>query len=522
MPTPDRTPLAARRALIHPLWLGALALLAINDHMLKGSGHLPGWLTGKLSDFAGLVVAPALLAALLRLSSRRALVAAHAATGLVFAAIKISPAAARAFEALTALTPFPWSITVDPTDLLALPALAVAFRVLVPAMARPLPERPVAYRIAAIGGSLACAATTQYSEPPPCPDDACGGIPTESASLVLGNTTDAQRLVRVRPLKESVQTECAAVLADPEHNLSRELFGPAETWLLEPGRALPLQNKACDAYLVDADGMAPTLLAWSATEFPSQLLSTSTNAADPGRMITMALDENGKLALDPHPAVFPAPPLEPELPSAQCATPEAGVGVDWSEPLSGPHTITSVTSSPDGCHALMLGAEAYYVCVPEAAMPFKAGDLIEVQAFPVSGGSFPETGDRAPIAEVLRITSATHTVLVVRGNVLARHELAGLSVSLTEPTIEAEPVTGCPGAHAECGSLSMPLDVSLLGDHLSGVEFVRAGGSVALADGYGTLHVVRAEAMPVRDTACAPFPVADRHYESVLVIPSAP
>jgi hypothetical protein len=522
MPRPDQKPLAARRALIHPLWLGALALLIINDHLLKGSGHLPGWLTGKLSDFAGLVVAPALLAALLRLSSRRALFAAHAATGVVFAAIKISPAAARGFEALAALTPFPWSITVDPTDLLALPALAVAWRVLLPAMARPLPERPVVYRVTAIAGSLACAATSQYSEPPPCPDDACGAIPTEPASLVLGNTTDAQRLVRVRPLKESVQTECAAVLADPEHNLSRELFGPADTWLLDPGRALPLQNKACDAYLVDADGMAPTLLAWSASEFPSDILSTSTNSVDPGRMITMSLDANGKLALEPHPAVFPAPPLEPELPSAQCATPDAGVGVDWSEPVPGPHTISSVKSSPDGCHALMLGAEAYYVCVPQAAMPFKAGDLIDVKAFPLLGGSFPETGGRPPLAEVLRISSTTHTVLVVRGNVLARYELAAMSKPLNEPTIEADPVTGCPGAHDECGSLSMPLDVSLLGEHVSGVQFVRAGGSVALADGYGTLHVVRAEAMPVRDTACAPFPVADRHYESVLVIPAAP
>ncbi|UQA57685.1 hypothetical protein [Polyangium aurulentum] len=521
MSIPNQKPFAARRALIHPLWLGALALLAINDHLLKGSGHLPGWLTGKLSDFAGLVVAPALLATLLRLSSRKALLAAHVATGAVFAAIKIFPDAARAFEALTALTPFPWEITVDPTDLAALPALAVAFRVLVPAMARPLPERPVAYRIAAIGGSLACAATSEPQEP--CTDPVCNGtVPEEFASLVLGNQTSDQRLVRVRPLKESVQVECAAVLADPEHNLSRELFGPAETWLLDPGRALPLQNNACAAYLVDADGMEPTLLAWSASEFPTQAVSTATDSSDPNRTIIMQLGVDGKLALAEHPAVFPAPPIESEPASAQCKTPDVGVGVDWSEPLPGPHVLQGIDSSPDGCHALKFEAEAYYLCVPEAAIPFKAGDLLDIQELPVSGGAFPEAGATSPLAEVLRITGPTHTVLVVRGSVLARHELAKTAEPLSEPTIEAKPLTGCSGARVECGGLSMPLDISILGDHVSGVEFIRAGGTVTLADGYGTLHVVRAEAMPVRDTACPPFPVSDRHYESVLVIPTAP
>src|SRR5262245_31761964 len=116
----DRT-VQPHRAFVHPLWPLALALLAVNDHFLKGSGLLPGWLTGNLSDFAGLLVAPGVLAALLRLSSPRARLSADAATGGVFAAIKVSPMAASALEALTALTPWPWRITVDPTDLIALP-----------------------------------------------------------------------------------------------------------------------------------------------------------------------------------------------------------------------------------------------------------------------------------------------------------------------------------------------------------------------------------------------------------------
>ena len=33
-------------ALRHPLWWSALAILLLNDHLLKGAGLVPGWLTG--------------------------------------------------------------------------------------------------------------------------------------------------------------------------------------------------------------------------------------------------------------------------------------------------------------------------------------------------------------------------------------------------------------------------------------------------------------------------------------------
>src|SRR4026209_1194287 len=36
-----------------PAPLLALAVLALNDHVLNGSGVLPAWLTGKLSDLGG-------------------------------------------------------------------------------------------------------------------------------------------------------------------------------------------------------------------------------------------------------------------------------------------------------------------------------------------------------------------------------------------------------------------------------------------------------------------------------------
>lgn len=48
---------------LHPLPLAALVLLAVNDHLLKGAGLLPKWVTGKLSDIGGLFFFPLLLTA---------------------------------------------------------------------------------------------------------------------------------------------------------------------------------------------------------------------------------------------------------------------------------------------------------------------------------------------------------------------------------------------------------------------------------------------------------------------------
>lgn len=42
--------------LLHPVALSALALVILNDRLLKV--HTPSWFTGKLSDFAGLVYFP--------------------------------------------------------------------------------------------------------------------------------------------------------------------------------------------------------------------------------------------------------------------------------------------------------------------------------------------------------------------------------------------------------------------------------------------------------------------------------
>ncbi|MEX2546639.1 MAG: hypothetical protein WD830_02475 [Chloroflexota bacterium] len=139
--------------LLRPVPLLGIALLLLNDHVLKLVA--PGDITGKLSDFAGLTFFPLLLVALwevgiavvgrMRMASEVALVAAIFATGIGFAAIEIVPAAADVYRAGLGFvqwvlsTPFNWlfglgssaparvSTTQDPTDLVALAALAVAY-----------------------------------------------------------------------------------------------------------------------------------------------------------------------------------------------------------------------------------------------------------------------------------------------------------------------------------------------------------------------------------------------------------
>jgi len=58
-------------ALLHPVTLAALFTLALNDQVLKHA--CPSWLTGKLSDFAGVLLLPIFLHALCELAAARAM-----------------------------------------------------------------------------------------------------------------------------------------------------------------------------------------------------------------------------------------------------------------------------------------------------------------------------------------------------------------------------------------------------------------------------------------------------------------
>jgi hypothetical protein len=147
----DARPVAGG-AFLNPWVLAAVVILLLNDHWWKRA--FPGFVTGKISDVAGLAFFPLLLQAAWETAqaalrrpwhpSRRVLVACIVATGVVFSLVKLWPPAGEAYRhSLGALQwPFaavaswvvagelpprrPVALVQDPTDLLALPALAIA------------------------------------------------------------------------------------------------------------------------------------------------------------------------------------------------------------------------------------------------------------------------------------------------------------------------------------------------------------------------------------------------------------
>jgi len=129
----------------------AIGVLVVNDQFLKALW--PGFVTGKLSDAAGLVFFPFLLTGAWELS-RRAIgrpgpatlvvpIVAIAATGVVFTLVKVAPAAGDVYRIGLAVMQWPFAalgavvsgasipaitpvtLAADPTDLAMLPALAL-------------------------------------------------------------------------------------------------------------------------------------------------------------------------------------------------------------------------------------------------------------------------------------------------------------------------------------------------------------------------------------------------------------
>jgi hypothetical protein len=133
-PRPNEALQQALRGLAHPLAVGALALLLVNDHVLRR--NWPGWWTGKLGDVAWLIFAPLVVAAALaavlprRLRNRTGLCGALAfgMVGAIYALGNTIPTVSRGIIiTLSAVMGRPAALVMDPTDLLMLPALALGW-----------------------------------------------------------------------------------------------------------------------------------------------------------------------------------------------------------------------------------------------------------------------------------------------------------------------------------------------------------------------------------------------------------
>jgi len=135
--------------LTHPLTVTALVVLVLNDHILKTVA--PGFVTGKLSDVAGLILTPPVAATVAALVLPRVPVDALAkivTLGLA-AAFTVTKTTAAGAATATAIWSQAWDrpspVLRDPTDLIALPALGAAWWAFHRARRAPMPDRIAAW-----------------------------------------------------------------------------------------------------------------------------------------------------------------------------------------------------------------------------------------------------------------------------------------------------------------------------------------------------------------------------------------
>ncbi len=305
--------------------------------------------------------------------------------------------------------------------------------------------------------------------------------PWAGGAIAIGNDTDNSFLVRVRPLKDTVDVDCIEVLADPSFALPRQLFGAAETWLLEAGRALPLQNSDgdCSAYLIETEGMTATLLAWSHTRFPQASVPTTTDGAS-SRMARIINAGPTWLSLQHSTASYLR---SQEFGSGVCQIVPAVESIDWSPVPDGSWEVGAIQTSPNGCSEIsFVGGPDIVLCIPEE-LPFAVGESIAVSSVTL------EQGSRA--ADRMSLVGESVAIKVVRGSVLPFGAI----------TVEALPA--CQIQHDECGNSVRAAQIQFGESAFSGEGIGRSGDVMSTSPGV-ELHIIRVQQMPARDLECSP------------------
>jgi hypothetical protein len=454
---------ASRSALANPAFLAALAVLLINDHVLKGAGLLPGWLTGKLSDLAGLIVAPVLAAVVLRARAPRARVLAFALVAIPFALTKMSDLGARAMESAAGSLGIEWRIWTDPTDLIALAMLPLAWRLL----DAPMRAGRALQHAVVIAGALACVASST-----PVPG------PTWSTSAYAANVTSIRFDLRVRWIDGDL--ECTAIRGSALRALAPTSFDSSGiTFTLDPNATIPLERAAaltaagmdasmagptrpCDAVLMQADGMPDTIVFWfndAVLAVPTNLAGDTTFTLGRGAVELRGGGPTTRATL--HEGTEGGDALR-VVPESSCSDAEAQA-FQWSLAEPGSFMVVAVEPGVDGCVGVDLapagGGDAVrsFICIPVDLFPFAPGDLVTVD----------DTSLMRAFGNELRISGTAAELVVISQTV----EVSALGVAGTTMVM-----ADCDGVRRDCGAY---VQASML--ELSGGTTVRAGERVAVA-----------------------------------------
>ena len=112
-------------------YISSLIIIILNDHYLKTAGIAPAWLTGKISDFAGLFLFPIFVLMIIRLvfyyvgksiNESKALIIILILTGAIFGAANLSSDFSGFLSGLLSITN-----VVDPTDCVAIIMLPLVY-----------------------------------------------------------------------------------------------------------------------------------------------------------------------------------------------------------------------------------------------------------------------------------------------------------------------------------------------------------------------------------------------------------
>lgn len=270
-----RDPLGAAVAwLSRPMSVLGLVLLLLNDHVLKPAW--PGQATGKLSDAAGMLLFPPMVAVLMALMlpmvrPETLAVVALCLTGCGFALTKFFWYGAELASAALTVVSGPSVVRADPSDLVVLPVLWLSWRAFLRASARSFPQhrvRPVRLVVLlplALLGTTATSCANNDRPPPVVGKGSDGSVWLRSQAVDGGveyrSTQDAGLTFRrAGPSKAPAvrQQDCAGRtcyrVVRGQLLVQQRIGNGAWTtaWELDPGqrRDLVAASAACD----DPDG----------------------------------------------------------------------------------------------------------------------------------------------------------------------------------------------------------------------------------------------------------------------------
>lgn len=465
-----------RGALLHPAFGVALALLVLNDHVLKGSGLVPAAITGKLSDFAGLVVAPIALAMVVRARSRAAQLAVLGVVAAGFALTELSQDSADlAVRALRGLGLSRATLVADASDLWALAILPLPYALL---RADRAPVSRAAPRVSLGLALLACVASP--SPPPP-------GPPSWTTQAYLVNLTGTSADVRMAWTR--ALPDCSALTAPSatQPGLGRivdpAIFGSAITFRLDPGDTVPLDEAGAHAAIGPASppsfdaafadgglGAGATLTSCQLVLLRSEtapdlvVLLTSTTAmrvpanvtSSPFPTRSIELHETDDVASWTVGSAFQSAEAIPTNAPSTCSTSRTAMA--WSAITFTTATIGALDVGTDGCVDIALDDETLarrhlFTCgVPRSMIPFAVGTVVDVVSTD---------------AEHLTIREHAGTATLT----LAGPSSSPLGVGPTSVT--ASDAEACNGERIGCGAFVVPLAFTLApletGDDPSGV-----------------------------------------------------